>query len=80
MRQIINAQKRKNENKRQEMSEKKFKQIRLSLIAFLHHLHKLKLTPLELVDHKVFPDRPYESKDSRVFFQLCKMGKTDKIQ
>ncbi|CAD8190956.1 unnamed protein product [Paramecium octaurelia] len=57
----------------------KYKAIRASLIQYLRHLEKLKLTTAEFLSHKVFPNKPFEHPSSKHFFQLCKQGQDKEI-
>ncbi|CAD8202988.1 unnamed protein product [Paramecium pentaurelia] len=57
----------------------KYKTIRASLIQYLRHLEKLKLTTKEFLSHKVFPSKPFEHSQSKHFFQLCKQGQDQQI-
>ncbi|CAD8074387.1 unnamed protein product [Paramecium primaurelia] len=57
----------------------KYKTIRASLIQYLRHLEKLKLTTKEFLSHKVFPSKPFEHIQSKHFFQLCKQGQDQEI-
>ncbi|CAK84764.1 unnamed protein product (macronuclear) [Paramecium tetraurelia] len=57
----------------------KYKAIRASLIQYLRHLEKLKLTTKEFLSHQVFPSKPFEHSASKHFFQLCKQGQNQEI-
>ncbi|KAM3144481.1 hypothetical protein pb186bvf_003350 [Paramecium bursaria] len=53
--------------------------IRLALLEMLTYLQKLKLTIKEFTENKIFPSKPYERQQSKMFIQYVRMNKQSQV-